>query len=183
MTKLPVSIILIAKNEEHNLEDCLNSCSFASEIILVDDNSEDKTVEIAKKFGARVFTRALNGDWGSQQTFAIQQATMPWLFLIDADERCSDALCEEIKKAVDSGDKYAYLIRRENRFHHNKATHGVLRADYVSRLLPNDGVTVEGLVHLRLSTLLKRDVCIALYIITPIPHGISITANLINMQH
>ena len=72
-----------------------NSCSLASEIILVDDKHMDETVEIAKKFGWRVFTRALNGDW-VWRTFVIQTATMPWLFLIDADERCSDALCEGI---------------------------------------------------------------------------------------
>ena len=117
MRKVPVSIVLIARNEEHNLKECLESCAFAEEIIVVDDNSEDKTVEIAKTFGAKVYTRALAGDWGAQQTFAISKATKSWIFLIDADERCSLSLAEEIIATVERGEKYAYFVHRENRFH------------------------------------------------------------------
>lgn len=145
--KVPVSVVIIARNEEHNLDECLKSCSFAQEIILIDDNSTDRTVEIAKKYGAVVYTRALNGDWGAQQTFSISKATMPWIFLIDADERCSDALRSEIVDTVERGEKFTYFIHRENRFYYHRATHGVLRKDWVSRLMPNEDVSVEGRVH------------------------------------
>lgn len=158
MNKVPVSIVLIARNEEHNLKDCLDSCAFAEEIILVDDNSTDKTVAIAQSYGAKIYTRALAGNWGAQQTFAIEKATQPWIFLIDADERCSPQLAEEIVKTVECGEKYAYFIRRENRFHHNHATHGVLRPDLVSRLFPNEGVTVEGYVHPQIKYNFKKRV-------------------------
>lgn len=144
---IAISVVIIARNEETNLEECLKSCTFAKEIILVDDNSTDKTVEIAISFGAKVFTRSLNSNWGAQQTFAIKQATCPWIFLIDADERCSEDLQKEILETVKLGKKRTYLIHRENRFRYYKATHGVLRPDWVQRLMPNEDVTVEGYVH------------------------------------
>jgi glycosyltransferase involved in cell wall biosynthesis len=89
----------------------------------------------------------MNGDWGGQQTFAIQSATHPWVLFVDADERISEALAEEIKEVVARGEQKAYWIRRENRFHFNKATHGILHPDYVNRLFPAKGSYVEGYVH------------------------------------
>lgn len=142
-----VSVLILAKNEEQNIKDCIESCSFADEILVIDDFSSDKTVEIAESLGARVITHAMNGDWGGQQTFAIQQATHDWIFFIDADERCTPALADEIVKTVVKGEKFAYWIQRRNRFHHNKATHGTLRPDYVCRLMPKEGSYVEGYVH------------------------------------
>lgn len=142
-----ISVVIVAKNEERNIGDCIKSCSFATEVLVIDDCSTDKTVEIAKSLGARVITRAMNGDWGGQQTFAIQQTKYEWLFLIDADERCTPELAEEIVQTVEKGEKFAYWIQRRNLFHHNKATHGTLRPDYVCRLMPKEGTYVDGYVH------------------------------------
>ena len=142
-----VSVLILARNEEKNIEDCIKSCSFASEVIVIDDNSTDKTKELAEKLGARVINRSMNGDWGGQQTFAIQQAKNEWIFFIDADERCTPELCKEIEETVKKGDQYAYWIKRKNKFHYNTATHGTLRPDYVCRLMPAKGSYVEGEVH------------------------------------
>lgn len=142
-----VSVLILAKNEEQNIADCIKSCSFAKEIIVIDDNSTDKTKELAENLGAKVINRSMNGDWGGQQTFAIKQASCEWIFFIDADERCSKELCDEIEKAVLKNEKYAYWIKRKNKFHFNKATHGTLRPDYVCRLMPAKGSYVEGYVH------------------------------------
>ena len=84
-----VSVLILARNEENNIKDCIESCNFADEVIVIDDNSTDKTKEIAEQLGARVINRSMNGDWGGQQTFAIQQAKYEWIFFIDADERCT----------------------------------------------------------------------------------------------
>lgn len=145
--KLSVSVVIVARNEEKNLPDCLESCKFAKEIVLVDDSSTDRTVEIAKSYGAKVFHRAMNGHWGDQQTFAINQATQPWLFLIDCDERVSDELADNIRKAIESGKDIVYEVQRRNHFKHFTAQHGPLRSDWVPRLFPNEGVRVEGAVH------------------------------------
>ena len=145
--KLPISIVLIVRNEERNLAECLESCSFASEVILVDDNSSDKTRDIGSQFGCKIFVRSLDGDWGAQQTFAMEQATQPWLLLIDADERVTPKLYDSLKSAVEKNERFCYQIQRENHFTNGKATHGVLRPDWVDRFLPREGARVEGKVH------------------------------------
>ena len=75
-----ISLLILAKNEERNIKECIESCPFADEIIVIDDNSDDKTKEIAESLGAKVINRSMNGDWGGQQTFAIQQASCEWIF-------------------------------------------------------------------------------------------------------
>lgn len=142
-----VSVLILARNEENNIKDCIESCNFADEVIVIDDNSTDKTKEIAEQLGARVINRSMNGDWGGQQTFAILQAKYEWIFFIDADERCTPELGKEIRETVEKNEHYAYWIKRKNKFHHNKATHGTLRPDYVCRLMPAKGSYVEGFVH------------------------------------
>ncbi|MBQ8444887.1 MAG: glycosyltransferase family 2 protein [Opitutales bacterium] len=145
--KLPLSVVIVARNEEKNIRECLRSVSFAEEIVLVDDNSTDATPEIAKSFGAKVFCRAMAGDWGAQQTFAIGQATQPWILLLDCDERITPALAEEIRERVSSGEKFAYAIKRINHFKGIRVDHGVLRPDFVPRLMEREGSRVEGFVH------------------------------------
>lgn len=132
--KLPISVVLLTRNEELNIKDCLQSCAFADELIVVDDGSTDKTVEIAQELGAKVFNRSLAGDWGAQKTFGMQQASQPWLLLIDADERVSSKLRDSIRQVLsDSLQKRAYMIQRENHFVSGSATHGCLRPDWVLR--------------------------------------------------
>ena len=69
-----LSVLILAKNEENNLHDCISSVKFADEVLVIDDGSTDRTKEVAVSLGARVIEHAMNGDWGGQQTFAIQQA-------------------------------------------------------------------------------------------------------------
>ncbi len=148
MTKVKVSVIILAKNEERNIEDCIERViSFADEVLVIDDGSTDKTVAISEGLGAKVLSHPLNGDWGQQKNFAMDNAANDWVLLLDADERISEPLAREIVAAVSSGDKLAYDMHRENRFHHNRATHGILRPDRVPRLFPKEGSRVEGKVH------------------------------------
>ena len=144
-----VSVLILAKNEEKNISDCIESVkSFADEIIVIDDFSTDSTAELSKNLGARVIQRALAGDWGSQQTFAIEQATCDWIFIIDADERATPGLCEEIKKIVAEDDRnFAWRTARLSYFLGRAIWHGGWFPDYVMRLLPREGTTVKGLVH------------------------------------
>ncbi len=147
MIMVPVSVLILAKNEEKNIEDCINSVKFASEIIIIDDFSTDKTKKIAENLGARVIQRAMNGDWGGQQTFAIQQAKYPWIFFIDADERCTEPLAEEIAATVNKNDKAGFWVKRINHFKRKIVKHGPLSPDWVCRLMPTEGSRVEGFVH------------------------------------
>ena len=142
-----LSVLILANNEEQNIEDCIKSVSFASDILVIDDFSDDKTKEIAEKLGARVIQRAMKGDWGGQQTFAIQEAKEEWILFLDADERISEPLGKEIEDTIGKNKKVAYWIQRANKFRYNHATHGVLRPDFVCRLMPAKDVRVEGYVH------------------------------------
>lgn len=142
-----ITALILAKNEERNIEDCIRSVSFTDEVLVIDDFSTDNTKQIAENMGARVIQHAMAGDWGGQQTFAIQNATHEWVLFIDADERISEPLAKEIREVVEKGEEKAYWILRQNKFHHNHATHGVLRPDYVDRLFPAKGSYVTGYVH------------------------------------
>lgn len=146
-----LSVLICAKNESHNIEDCLRALTFADEVVVVDDFSTDGTDALAKKLGARVIQREMAGDWSTQRNFGISQCKGDWVLVIDADERVSDSLRDALLRVLASNSqKCCYRIQRENCFHFNKATHGVLRPDWVTRLFPKEGVHYEGRVHEKL---------------------------------
>lgn len=143
-----LSVLILTRNEEKHIRDCIESClSVADEVIVIDDGSTDQTVAIAESLGAKVVQHALAQDWAQQRMFAISQASCEWILFVDADERLSSDLSQEIRNMIRTDIKKSFTIQRENVFHHNKATHGVLRPDRVLRLMPRDGVTVTGAVH------------------------------------
>lgn len=144
---MSISVLILTRNEERNIEDCIKSCAFADEIIVVDDNSSDLTVAKAESLGAKVVNHALNNNYGEQRNFAISQATKEWIFFIDADERCTTSLVKAIEEAVKNSEKYGYVVERRAKFKHNKASHGTMRPDHVCRLMPKDGAHVVGAVH------------------------------------
>ena len=101
MNKTPVSVVIIAKNEEKRIEDCLKSAAWAEEIVVLDDMSTDKTREIALQYGCKVFQRAMDIE-GRQRNYAYDQATQPWVLSLDADERITPELAKEITEILAS---------------------------------------------------------------------------------
>lgn len=96
-----LSIVLATFNEENNIPECLESVKdLADEIIIVDGSSTDKTVEIAKKFGAKVFVKDNPPIFHINKQKAIDLASGNWILQLDADERVSPDLKEEIKKVI-----------------------------------------------------------------------------------
>lgn len=101
-------------NEEGNLAACLESVRWADEILVADSFSTDRSLEIARRYGARTIQRAY-GYSASQKNWAIPQASHPWILLVDSDERVSGPLAEEIRGLLASGpDANAYWIYRSN---------------------------------------------------------------------
>ncbi len=96
MEKLPITIVVIAKNEEKRLPACLDSVKWAAEIVVVDDDSTDQTVKIAESYGAKVFRRKMERE-GPHRNFAISQGTQEWILSLDADERVTPELYESLK--------------------------------------------------------------------------------------
>lgn len=113
MNKLEVTAVILAKNEEKNLPSCLDSVSWVDEIILIDDNSTDKTVEIAKKAKARIYQRRLD-NFCSQRNFALEKVKTPWVLFVDPDEEVTPELAQEIKQVVKSSEFSGFRFPRRN---------------------------------------------------------------------
>ena len=89
--------IVLAKDEEENIKDCIENLSFCDEVIVIDDGSKDATPDLAIKMGARVFSRDKKGSFAGQRNYALKKANGRWVLFIDADERLSNDLINEIK--------------------------------------------------------------------------------------
>src|SRR2546422_9503227 len=112
--KTGTSALVITLNEERNIADCLASVAWADEIVVVDACSTDRTVELAWRFTDRIFVRPWPG-YGPQKNFAMAQSTADWILIVDADERVSDELREEIQALLQKpGPAIAYRIPRRN---------------------------------------------------------------------
>jgi len=113
MTKL--SVVILTKNEERNIAACLDSVQgWADEILLVDDKSTDRTIEIARKFTDRIIIREM-GIEGTHRNFAYAQARNLWVLSLDADERVTCELKEEINETLNQESlANGYTIPRRN---------------------------------------------------------------------
>jgi glycosyltransferase involved in cell wall biosynthesis len=111
-TTLPVSVIVPAKNESRNLRRCLQSLRNAGEIYVVDSQSTDDTVEIARLFGAKVVQFQYEGGWPKKRQWALDSLPLrhAWVLLLDADECLTPELAAEIKNAVRDPEVNGYYI-------------------------------------------------------------------------
>lgn len=134
MRKLPISLVVITFNEEAHIERCLRSAPFVSDIVVVDSFSTDRTVEIAKSVGARVFSEKWKG-FGPQKAFAAEQAQNPWVLSLDADEALSPELAQEIVEQFSTLDPEAgYLVPRRSFYLGRWIDHGGWYPDYQLRM-------------------------------------------------
>jgi len=115
-----ISVVLATYNEERNIGDCLKTVKdWADEIVVVDGESKDRTVEIAKKFGAKVFVVPNKPIFHINKQMAIDKAKGEWILQLDADERVTRELKEEILSTVKNwkpGQPVAYYLKRRNFF-------------------------------------------------------------------
>jgi glycosyltransferase involved in cell wall biosynthesis len=111
-----ISVVIITKNEERNIRECLESVKWADEIVVVDNDSTDHTLSICKEYGARIFQEEWKG-YSGQKNSAIAKAINEWVLNLDADERVSPELRREMQKGLE-GNQTAdgYRIPRKNFF-------------------------------------------------------------------
>lgn len=133
---MKLSIIILAKNEEKKIKEALATAkTIGDEILVLDGGSTDKTVEIAKRFHARIVRQKGEGyaDWRNQ---GLKIARGDWVLYLDADERITKNLADEIKKTVfnDQANHVAYAIPRRNIIFDLEMKHGGWWPDYVKRL-------------------------------------------------
>ena len=148
-----LSVILITRNEEANLADCLASLEgIAQQVVVVDTNSSDRTLDIAKSYGAAI---AQPPDWpgfGPQKNRALDLATGEWVLSLDADERLTPALKSEIVTAIHhSAHVDCFAIPRLSWYCGRFIRHSGWNPDYVDRLFKRGSARFsDDLVHERL---------------------------------
>ncbi len=129
-----LSAIIITKNEAANIADCLDSLAFCDERIVVDGGSTDDTARIAQAKGAQVVSAPQWRGFGPQKNLALSQAKGDWVLSLDADERVSAALAEEIKRAIADGRADGYEMPRRSSFCGRPMRFSGWYPDYVLRL-------------------------------------------------
>jgi glycosyltransferase involved in cell wall biosynthesis len=144
-----ISTILITHNEERNVARCLDSVQpFSDEIVLVDAESTDATVEVAGRYAPVVFIRKWEG-FSAQKTFAVSKTSNRWVFWIDADEEASGLLQQQIMNLDFSAS--GYLVRRKARYLGRWITHGGWYPGYVLRLFDKrKGRFTDSIIHERI---------------------------------
>jgi len=115
MEKLKLSVVILTKNEETRIADCIKSViDWADEVIVVDDESSDRTVEIAKNLGAKVLIKKMEIE-GKHRNWAYSQAKNEWILSLDADEQVTEELKKEIIAVLSKNTIYdAFTIPRKN---------------------------------------------------------------------
>jgi len=113
---LPVSVIILTKNEASNLPGCLASLGWASQRVVVDSGSTDGTAEIARRLGAEVYVNPWPG-FTAQRNFALARCRQPWVLSVDADERVAPDLEEGLRVLLEGTPRYAgYRVREVNEY-------------------------------------------------------------------
>jgi glycosyltransferase involved in cell wall biosynthesis len=112
---MKISVYIIAFNEVEKIRDCLNSVLWADEIIVADSNSTDGTTEIAEELGVKVIHIPFNG-YGDLRNKAIAHCNGDWIFSLDADERCTEEVRDEITNVIKNESHDIYRIPRKNFF-------------------------------------------------------------------
>ena len=144
MSKL--SAIILTKNEERMIADCIDSISFCDEIIVIDSGSSDRTADLAKHMGAKVF-HLLSGSFSDRRNYGLKKTKNKWVLYIDADERVSPELKKNILEVVEK-DKSSYSVYRLKRKNFYFGNHEWPHLEFLERLFKKTAlVEWYGQIH------------------------------------
>ncbi len=134
--KIPVSVLIPAKNEEYNLPACLESVSRADEVFVVDSQSSDRSEEISKEFGANVVQFYFEGSWPKKKNWSLENLPFrnEWVLIVDCDERITPELWDEIERRINTEDNDGYYLNRRVFFLGKWIRHGGKYPDWNLRL-------------------------------------------------
>lgn len=142
-----ITAIVLTKNEEKNIVDCLERLLFCDEVLVVDDNSDDRTVEIAKKMKAKVIKHSLDNNFSKQRNYALEVAKNDWILFIDADERVSSALAGEIIQVTAENKYDGFFIKRVDTIWGKRLRYGEAGSAWRLRLAKKTAGKWAGVVH------------------------------------
>ncbi|MDF1543644.1 MAG: tetratricopeptide repeat protein [bacterium] len=164
--KVSISACMIVKDEEKLLPGCLDSIrDWVNEIVIVDTGSSDRTVEIAKSYGAKALYQQWEGDFSKHRNYSIEQATSDWVFIIDADERFEQEDISKLLQIVNDPEPQAISINVFN--YYQQADHKVTSVNSLRFFRRELNLRYEGIVHNQIN----------------IPEGLVITRAPISLRH
>ena len=136
LQKIPVSVLIPAKNEEDNLPTCLESVAQADEVFVVDSQSGDRSIEICEQYGATVVQFHFNGRWPKKKNWSLENLPFrnEWVLIVDCDERITPELWDEIATAIQDPDPVGYFLNRRVFFLGKWIRHGGKYPDWNMRL-------------------------------------------------
>jgi glycosyltransferase involved in cell wall biosynthesis len=144
-----VSVFILTLNEESNIGDCIDSLSWSDDIVVLDSGSTDATCSIAQARGARIVTRPFD-NWSAHQNWAVTHIEFrhPWVLYLDADERCSPELRDEVlQRAQAASAESAFRLRRKDYFMGRWLKHAQLYPTWLIRLFRPTRIRYERLVN------------------------------------
>ncbi|MGE5645992.1 MAG: glycosyltransferase family 2 protein [Acidobacteriota bacterium] len=143
-------MLILTRNEELNLPRCLDAVSWSDDIVVLDSLSTDRTVEIARTYGARVYHRAFDNERDHRAASLRLPFKHPWVFNPDADEIATPALCDEMRAAVEGPPRHAaYRLSRRDMFMGRWLRHASLYPTWLVRLFRPEAVRFERSINLR----------------------------------
>jgi len=147
---MKLSVVIIAKNEEGKIRNCLESIKWVDEIVVVDGCSTDRTVEICKEYGAKVIIHKFEGDFGMERNIGNDNSTGDWILQLDADEVVTEGFKKRMYEILKNNTSYAaYGFRRKNYFFGRFMKHGGWY-HYSYHLFKKGKAHYDGKVHHKL---------------------------------
>jgi len=146
-SKIPISVLIPAKNEEDNLSTCLESVNLADEVFVVDSQSSDRSIAIAESYGAKVVQFHFNGRWPKKKNWALENLPFrnEWVLIVDCDERIPPELWAEIATAIQDPKYNGYYLNRRVFFLNKWIQHGGRYPDWNLRLFKHQQGRYENL--------------------------------------
>ena len=144
-----VSILILTKNEEINIERCIQSVSWSDDIVVFDSFSDDHTVEIAEKLGARVIQRKFD-NWSAHQNWGVENIRFKhsWVYYTDADEICDNQLRDELENLEGLKENFAaFQIRRKDYFMGRWLKRSQIYPTWITRIFRPDKIRYARLVN------------------------------------
>ncbi len=144
-----ISAIILTRNEEKNVVDCINSVKWCDEVIVVDDNSTDRTIEIAEREKVEIYKHPLGNNFSAQRNFALEKAKGEWILFVDADERITDSLRYEIQSVIsDPMNSYrGFSIKRDDILWGKQLRFGETASIKLLRLGKKNSGEWNGMIH------------------------------------
>lgn len=148
---IPLSVCVVTKNEAHNIEACLQSVRWADEIVVIDSESTDETVELARKYTENILITPYQGC-GPQKKLAVEHARNDWVLILDADERITPELAAELQETLRDPLYDAYQIPYISFFCGREIRFGDwLNEKHIRLINKNKCSIVPRLIHFRIN--------------------------------